>query len=88
MAIHEQHLVSDFVVCKRKNSSIIPGKSIDEWVFLCPVCSTEQGHKPAHRKHETCEAKCGASWIASGNRLDLTFEDRPFLQRVAPPLLR
>lgn len=88
MPIREQHLVSDFVVCKHKNSSIIPGKSINEWVFRCPVCSTEQSHNPAHRKHETCEANCGASWIAFGNRLDLMFEDRPFLQRVASALLR
>lgn len=88
MIIREEHLVSDFIVHKKTPSTLVPGKMLVTSVFRCPICAAEQP-KPKHGKTETCRARCGASWTAMGNGLELSFtEQRTFLQRVVPSMLR
>lgn len=70
MTIREKHSVSDFTIEKSTPSLIVPGKSVKENVFRCPVCGTEQA-MPEHGYVTPCIERCGASWMSSGDTLEL-----------------
>lgn len=81
----ERHRVSDFSYIVTTQSSVVQGEEIHERRFRCPICGTDHD-RPEHGIRERCRNRCGASWTARGNRLDLEY-DGPETSQSDPLLL-